>query len=177
MESTGQKLFILQRLANALAQQEITWALGGSAMLYLQGVTDRFADFDLLVAAKDFKKAKAVLRRLGEEKPPKQPVSSGAGLPFRSAHFCQFVVEGVKVDLMAGFALAAGEKVRRFLLLSRHIGFFDLDGTPIALHGLKQWQQFYTLMGRAEKALLIEDFLAKKKASVSSFEKTLTHHL
>ena len=62
------KLRVLAQIANRLNAAEIQWALGASAMLYLNGVADRFDDLDIMVQTDQALRAKDILKSMGAMK-------------------------------------------------------------------------------------------------------------
>lgn len=43
------KLELLKEIASTFNQENITWNLGASCMLYLRGIVDTFDDLDIMV--------------------------------------------------------------------------------------------------------------------------------
>ena len=76
MESRGyeaspdQKLKVLARIARALNEAGIVWAVGASLLLYLKGKTDSFHDIDVMVSEADVEKLKGLLLPMGILAPP-----------------------------------------------------------------------------------------------------------
>lgn len=54
------KLEILSQIAKKLNEGHITWAVGGSLLLYFKGIVDEFHDIDLMVHADDAEEAKSL---------------------------------------------------------------------------------------------------------------------
>ena len=55
---TERKLDVLADIARALNQSGVTWAVGGSLLLYFKGKTCVFSDIDLMVCETDVEKLK-----------------------------------------------------------------------------------------------------------------------
>ena len=55
---TERKLDVLADIARALNQSGVTWAVGGSLLLYFKGKTGVFRDIDLIVCETDVEKLK-----------------------------------------------------------------------------------------------------------------------
>ena len=147
------KLAILAHIAQALNDAGVVWGLGASAMLYYEGVTDAFEDFDLLIAQGSLPTAQQALEELGAiPSPPAAPSST-----YATAHFQEYTWQGVELDLLCGFAVRRKEGVFSFPFdatrIARHA---EQRGVPIPLCSLADWFVLYLLMpGRAKKALLI----------------------
>ena len=55
----------LEKLTEAAPYGSITWALSCSSNLFLRGLTDDFADFDVLIDMKDVEKFKTAFEKMG----------------------------------------------------------------------------------------------------------------
>ena len=147
----GDKLRALSGVAERLNREGVTYAVGASAMLYLRGIADSFNDIDLTVALEDAPRAEAVLRSLGTMAPPEQHVH------YLTRCFLEFEVEGVEVDLIAGMVIESNGVAHDCPLRPEDIDETAVvNGTAVPLHSLACWKRYYTLMGRAEKAALID---------------------
>lgn len=147
----ARKLAVLARIAGALRQVEVTWALGASGLLYFHGLVPDFHDLDLMVFLPDADRAQEVLSRLGTPLPPKanDPI-------YRSAVFRQYRVDGVDADLMAGMAIEKDGTLHDCSLRREDIaGTVTVLGEAVPLHALACWRRYYALMGRREKAELL----------------------
>ena len=143
------KLSVLAKIAKQLNERNITWALGASGMLYFNGIIDRFHDLDILVDERHILEAKAVLDTLGtlQERIPHPD--------FKTKHFLEYVIEGVEVDTIAGFVIHKEGTDYAMPFDETHIeGTASLWGETIPLQSRSDWQHYYTLMGRPEKALM-----------------------
>ena len=94
---TERKLDVLADIARALNQSGVTWAVGGSLLLYFKGKTGVFRDIDLMVCETDVEKLKRAMLPLGA------PAPSDPNAQYRTRYFLEFTVRGVDVDVMAGF--------------------------------------------------------------------------
>ncbi|MGF7034478.1 hypothetical protein J2T17_005429 [Paenibacillus mucilaginosus] len=150
-----QQLEALRAAARVLDPAGIPWGLGGSALLYVRGLTGRFPnDLDLLIAEDQAPRAFELLSALGpsELRAPEEP--------YCTLHFRRFTLGRSSADLIAGFGIRHSAGVYR--LLWRHgeaLPRLPLYGTPagIPLTSLEDWYVLYLLLpGRADKAALIE---------------------
>ena len=82
MNDTEQKLEVLASVARRFNEENITWAVGASLLLYLKGKTEIFHDIDIMLMEADADKAKAILSELGvvEEPAPRAQ--------YKTRHFC-----------------------------------------------------------------------------------------
>ena len=151
---TEKKLAVLKRIAEAFNARRLTWALGASMLLYFKGIAPKFHDIDLMVTNEDAPAAREILAQMGSLLP------SGDNAGFRTRLFLQFCIDGVEVDLMAGFAIQCGDQVHDCSLQPDQIReFHDLMGQRIPLQDLTCWLQYYEWMGRRDKAAAIRAHL------------------
>ena len=148
------KLELLKKIAGRFNAEGITWALGASMLLYFKGMVSEFNDIDLMVMTEDIDKARKILDSLGRQLPEKDNTG------FATRYFLEYDIEGVGVDLMAGFAVVAGGEVHDCALTPDQIvEYADLFGERIPLQSVELWRRYYNLMGRESKVRLIDDFL------------------
>lgn len=156
MEPLETKQRVLANIARALNEAQVTWAVGASMMLYLRGITHTVHDIDLMVAQKDAQTACAQLKRLGTLLP------AGPGAGYRTACFLEFVVDGVDVDMMAGFAIVKDGKTYPCPLTPETVDCsVTVEGQNVPLQSVAAWLRYYTLMGRQDKVQLLEQALAE----------------
>ena len=163
------KLRVLAQIANRLNAAEIQWALGASAMLYLNGVADRFDDLDIMVQTDQALRAKDILKSMGAMKAanPAAAVRSPGGITASSSHtaatssitiyFFEFVIGGVDVDLMGGFTIREGEiehdcSLKPFQIAETR----EICGEKVPLQALSVWREYYEWMGRRAKVEMID---------------------
>ena len=150
MLSIQEKLLVLAKLAEEFNKENLLWAVASSLLLYFKGYVDTFHDIDLMVADEDAEKMEAILHRFGEL----QPSTRGN---FATKHFREFVVEGVDVDMIGGFAIVKDGNVYDCDLKAPEItGFADAYGQQIPLHSVALWRKYYAMIGRDQKVSIIE---------------------
>ena len=151
MEERKRKLSVLSNIAQALNARDITWAVGGSLLLYIKELVEDFNDIDIMVAEADADAAEAALSSLGSQLPVKPKDR------YRSKRFLSFLIDGVDVDVIAGFTIVHEGKEHYFPLIGEEIkDHAEIDGTLIPLQALGAWLRYYRLMGRDDKAALLE---------------------
>mgnify|MGYP004531196741 FL=1 len=158
MPETQEKLELLRRIAHRFNEAQIEWALGASLMLFLKGFVSEFHDIDLMVSVQDAERAKAILSEMGELCPPNPKLNP----MYQTKTFLEFRIDSIEVDVMAGFAIVKDGTVYDCALRKEQIVEKMLLGTEvIPLQSPLLWCEYYRLMGRAEKADMIEKALAK----------------
>lgn len=151
MESVKKKLMVLSNIARKLNQRNLTWAIGGSLLLYFKGITNEFHDIDIMVAEEDVKVLKEIMLTFGQLFPPNPKVE------YKTKHFLEFNVEGVEIDVMAGFTIVNRENEYYFPLRAGSVNdFTEVNGVSIPLQSIAEWRKYYELMGRTEKVKMID---------------------
>ena len=149
--STQEKLNVLSKLAAEFNKENLVWAVGASLMLYFKGYVDSFNDLDLMVSAEDAEKMEAILSSFGSLQP-----STKAN--FETKHFRKFMVDGVEVDMIGGFAIVSGGRVHDCDLKPKQIAeHVTVNGQEIPLHSVALWRTYYALMGRDSKVKIIDE--------------------
>ena len=151
MNELNKKLEVLSRIAHMLNENQVLWAVGGSLLLYFKGKTDTFHDIDLMVGEKDIEKVKRVLLSIGKllpENPDRQ---------YKTRHFLEFEIDGIDVDIMAGFVIVSNGKDYDCSLTAEQVAErILLNGETIPLQSLSDWRKYYALMGRTSKVEMID---------------------
>lgn len=144
------KLDVLSKIARKIQNHGITWALGGSSLLFLKNIADHFNDIDIMVCEEDINKVKELLLELGELRPFK-PNNN-----FKTKHFLEFLIDNIKVDIMAGFTIVKNNQ-EYYFPIEKHQKFesIDIDGLKIPLQSVKEWKKYYELMDRTDKVSMI----------------------
>ncbi len=152
MSDIEHKLKVLSEIAERLNQAGITWALGGSAMLYLNHISEEFHDLDLMMMEADADAAKNILLGMGtllQSKPNEH---------YYSASFLEFVIMDTDVDVMAGFHIIKDGVDHDCSLAAEDISQeVMIHGQRIPLHSVEMWKNYYELMDRPAKVKLIEE--------------------
>ena len=158
MEEKQKKLNVLARLAADLNDSDILWAVGASAMLFLRRIVTDFHDIDLMVCEEDIEVAKEILLRHGTLLPT-EPNDQ-----FGSHHFLQFDVDGVEIDLIAGFVVNSADGKQHVcpLQMEEVDACVDVADVAVSLHALGVWYKYYTWMGRTDRVKEIEEHLGIK---------------
>ncbi len=154
------KLLILSKIARILNKHNIVWAIGASTLLYIRNVVDDFNDIDIMVDEGNIPTVKELLSEIGVLK------VSEASAQYRSKAFLEFYIEGVEIDIIAGFTIAHNNIEYYFPLNTNEITqTVTINNEIIPLHSITEWRKYYSLMNRLDKVQIIDDF-NKKKASI-----------
>ncbi|MFX0549764.1 hypothetical protein ACOAKC_10565 [Hathewaya histolytica] len=151
MIEVEKKFQVLSKIAKELNDNNITWGIGASLLLYIKGISSEFHDIDIMVAESDVQALKNILLSLGELQ-PKNP-----NIQYKTKKFLEFKVEDVDIDVMAGFVIV--NKGRDFYFpLNKDdiIDYTEINGVKIPLQSVMEWRNYYELMGRIEKVKMID---------------------
>lgn len=163
MRSKEEKLSVLSELAAEFHRQNLLWAVGASLLLYLKGYVEDFHDIDLMVAHGDAEKMETILKSRGSL----QPSTRGS---FATKHFREFLIHGVDVDMLGGFAIVRDGKVYDCDLKPWQISdYTEVNGQKIPLQSVELWREYYLLMGREKKVEIIDHIgRRRQKWNISS---------
>ena len=170
MTEIQKKIELLQRIAQRLNEAHVQWALGASMLLYFKGITSAFHDIDLMVADHDAECVRGILLEMGELR-PSDPVPNPM---YRTKTFMEFLIESIEVDVMAGFAIVHEGTVYDCSLREEQIvEKMPLGTEVIPLQSPQLWCKYYRLMGRPQKADMIEKALSCGSPSQQSSRNTM----
>jgi hypothetical protein len=130
-----------------LKAKGIVHALGGSGLLFAHGLVEEVGDWDLTTDA-SLPQVRSCLTGLDWEK-------GSASNEFRSDYLLRVSSIGTKIEIIGGFTILRNSKAYR--ILTKVNGLWN----QIPLGDLKVWKRAYELMGRPQKAELIELALRK----------------
>ena len=106
-----------------------------------------------MVADRDAECVRTILSEMGES----CPSESIPNPMYRTKTFMEFLIDSVDVDVMAGFAIVKDGKVYDCALRKEQIvEKMPLGTEVIPLQSPLLWCKYYRLMGRNEKAEMIE---------------------
>ena len=155
----------LVALVNRLTTCEIPYALGGSMMLHLRGLTDDVADIDIAVPADAKEAVRAATQAwwIGERPNDRST--------FDSAWRVKLDVDGVAGHVFGGFAVMRDE--RRVALPLRSDEAVEIDGTAVSLAPLEVWWLAYGAY-RPERAEAIAQTIERSRCTALLEELELT---
>lgn len=144
------RLAVLKEIAEQLNDHFIEWALGGSMLLAFHNMTDDADDLDLMILESDAKRVEEIFDRLGVRE------KSKSSEKYQTRCFMEYVVQGVSVDIMAGFTIVKEDQTHYLPLESEGIEeIIYWRRAWIPLQSVSRWEQYYEWMGRNEKVEMI----------------------
>lgn len=138
----------LVHFAKKLNSAKIRWSLGGSLLLYFEGLNSHVNDIDIVVHEDDYL---ALLEVLNEyDYIYMEPNDS-----YLTEHFFSLKSEDIDVDIMINFKVVRNDKIYNYPFnIKKQI---SVDDTLIFLASLDEWHEAYLAMGRIDKAKLIKE--------------------
>ena len=160
MLNLEEKIDLLKRIAHRFQDEKIEWALGGAMMLYFKKIVPSFDDIDLMIFFSDVDRVRNILSEMGVLKPSKPKEK------YRTKSFMEFSIEGIDVDVMAGFAIVyEGNVIDCSLEKEQIVEMLPLGTESIPLQSPLLWREYYRLMERPNKVAMIDKALGKNGKS------------
>ena len=154
MNDLDKKLQVLSKVAHVLNERKVIWAIGASMLLYFKNKTNYFHDIDIMLVEDDVEKLKDGLLTMGELAPPNPDKQ------YKTRHFLEFTIEGVEVDVMAGFVIVKDDmEYDCSLTPDQIVEHIQINGEEIPLQSIENWRRYYELMGRTRKVEMIDSEL------------------
>lgn len=147
---------VLLKIAKALNEANIVWAVGASILLDYHNLSEEAPhDIDLIVHVKDINKCVAVLNELGEKQRYERSEA------YSTPYFFEYLIEEVEVDVMSLLTINTLNGTFRYHFDETYVVDTWLqDDISIPLTSLEDWYILYALMGnRKDKVLRIADSL------------------
>ena len=169
MNGMEKKFATLLKIARALNDNGICWAVGSSCLLYFNDILDDFRDLDLMVMNEDAIRARDILAGLGKL------VEAKYDPHFNSRLFFQLEIDGMEIDLIGSFVICLDGKEYDCSLKKEEINDYRLvDGVIIPLHSIRLWKKYYGMMGRPHRVAQIESHRSDEEWDVydADFNKT-----
>jgi hypothetical protein len=148
----------LSYMGEKLNDSNIIWAVGASILLNQFGLINKPNDIDIFVDIKDIDRADEILKSIGEKKKWEKTAA------YSTKYFYEYIIDGIDVDVMAGFAVNHNNGVFEYIFDYNSISEFKLiNGVNIPFTSLEDWYVIYQLIpNREPKVNLIEKYLLSK---------------
>lgn len=139
-------------LVKDLNNNDISWALGGSYLLYLEGYPTDVNDIDIIIDEKDYDKLNRILVNYTYS------IIKNSGM-YGTKHFYTLNIDDVDFDLMIGFTIFKDNETYVFPFKVEKI--INIKDTRIYLASINEWLKAYEVMGREQKVTLIKNGIKK----------------
>ena len=152
-----QKFSALQKIAREFNGENITWGVGGSLLLYINGLSDQFEDIDLVVQEGDALACQRLLIKHGPMM-PKNPNER-----YRTRGFFEFTIDEAEIDLMCVLSIMSHDQETVVPFDDSMIERWEPFGIEkLPLMHLEDWYLIYALIERTAKLELLEDHFKAK---------------
>jgi hypothetical protein len=141
-----------------LNSADLTWAVGASLLLNLYGLIEKPNDIDLFIDLKDIEKADEILKSMGVKK------ESHKTAQYSTEFFYEYNINGVEVDVMAGFGVNHSSGNYKYILDCFSVPeIIMIQGVGIPFTALEDWYVLYQLIpGRSAKADLVGNYIISR---------------
>jgi hypothetical protein len=145
----------LSYIGEKLNNSNIVWGVGASILLNQFGFIDKPNDIDIFVDIRDIDKTDKILKEIGEKKQWEKTAT------YSTKYFYEYVVNGIDVDVMAGFAVNHASGVFEYIFDNNSISEYrKINGIDIPFTSLEDWYVIYQLIpNRDHKVKMIENYL------------------
>ncbi len=145
----------LSYIGEKLNDSNIVWAVGASMMLNQFGLINNSNDIDIFVDIKDINRADEILQSIGEKKKTEK------NSVYSTEFFYKYLINGIGIDVMAGFAINHSRGVYEFIFDDKSISKIEtINEIDIPFTSLEDWYVIYQLIPNREfKVNLIEKYL------------------
>ncbi|HKL43589.1 MAG TPA: hypothetical protein VJ962_13500 [Clostridia bacterium] len=145
---------VLLELASRFNEKSITWAVGGSLLLYFYDILEEPKDIDIIIAPEDKETVFRILKTIGKELETKE-VSN-----YKTGVFGKFNVDGIEVDIIGDFYISVSDGYYLHPFSSKNLKVVKRNNETIYLDSLENWLKTYEAMGDPKKRVeLIKQFL------------------
>lgn len=149
---------ILLEIAEIFNKENVTWAVGGSLLLYFHEILEGPKDIDIIIQPEDKKTVFEILRTMGEEQEIKD-VSN-----YKTGVFGKFDVKGIEVDIIGDFYIKVSDGYYLHPFKSKNRKAIEKNGVKIYLDSIENWLSTYKAMGDPKgRVELIKNYLINKK--------------
>lgn len=150
---------VLYKLSKTLKNNNITWGIGGSYLLYLHGLYDNPEDIDLWINPEDIKTVRTIFREFEE-------IDTEIPLP-KELHFKMLYYE-VEVDFVACFMTKPNQYDFMYTIDANNIEEISIGkNKTVPCTYLEEWYIVYKLLHREDKAKIIESYFNKHEIKLS----------
>ncbi|CEP83781.1 hypothetical protein [Paraclostridium sordellii] len=145
----------LSYIGDKLNKANILWGVGAPILLNQFGMVDTPNDIDIFIDIKDIHKADKILKKLGKKREYEETST------YSTKYFYEYVINGIDIDVMAGFAINHDNGVYNYIFDNMSISEYKLiNGVSIPFTSLEDWYVIYQLIPNREvKVDMIEKYL------------------
>lgn len=165
---------VLTLIGDTLNKNDIMWVVGGSIVLNHFGIVKEVNDIDIIIDENDFDRVVLLLKQFGYKK------NIGDKLNYHTKKYVKMDIDGVGVDLMAGFIIEHENGLYNYILDQDAVtSFMKINNIVLPLGAIEDWYVIYQVIGdREEKVKLVENYLRDlQKLNSKLLERALAQKL
>lgn len=145
---------VLYKIADTFNENNITWAVGGSLLLFYYDILETPKDIDIIIKPSDQEKVFSILKHMGNEKQTKEVENYKTGV------FGKFDINGIEVDIIGDFYIKSTIGYYLHPFPPKELKFIDINNTKIFLDSIENWLDTYRAMGDPKNRVeLINEYL------------------
>lgn len=144
---------VLKSLSKTLNDKRVTWGIGGSFLLMLNGLYPNPQDLDLWVKPSDM----PLVRELFSDY---QELSTNIPLP-KELHY-KILYHNVEIDFIACFIIRPNQNRYVYQIMPENIRMNKIGDVEVPCTMLEEWFVIYRLLKKDDKAKIIQDYFRKK---------------
>lgn len=149
---------VLLEIARSFNRENVTWAVGGSLLLYFYDILEEPKDIDLIINPEDKKKVFKILRTIGNEQ------VTGDVSKYKTGVFGKFDVHGVEVDIIGDFYIEVSQGYYLHPFQPKDLDVIKKNDVKVYLDSIENWLSTYDAMGDPKgRVKMIKDYLESKK--------------
>lgn len=147
---------ILEMVAQLLDDKQILWAVGGTTLLRLYGITKESNHITILISSKDIKMVDRLLSSVGQKHPRELSPS------YASRYYCRYTVQNQEVQVISGMALHYKGFLFTYPFARQSIcQMCRLRNVALPMMAIEDWYVLYQMMpGRETAVENIEHYFA-----------------
>lgn len=148
----------IYKLSKILNDANLTWGIGGSALLEYHGLYSNPNDLDIWIAPDDIPIAKDLFRNF-------EHIKTNIYLPDKYHFKIQYF--DIEVDFVACFMIKPNQHEFTFNISPENLKYIKKDGINIPITFLEDWYIIYKLLKREDKAKIIEKYFLDNSIELS----------
>jgi hypothetical protein len=134
-------LDVLEKIAKEFNENDITWALGASLLLYFYDIIEKPNDIDIIIDPKDEDIIIKIMNKLGNE------LSVEDVKKYKTGVFHKFYIEEVEIDIIGDFNILVENGYYIHPFPTKNGKIIKINETEIYLDDLLTWVDTYEAMG------------------------------
>ena len=154
---------VLSKIGKTLNKNNIMWVVGGSIILNHNDIVCEVNDIDIIIEENDFEKVILLLKQFGIKK------SVSDKLNFHTKKYVKMNIDGVFIDLMAGFIIEHENGLYNYVFDQDAItSLMNINNILVPIGAIEDWYIIYQVIGGREKKVELLDNYLKNVQDINS---------